>query len=298
MDGEKWLPIAGYDGRYEVSSFGRVRSNARRGSRILRHDECAGKSPRVTLSRGNALTRLVVSECVMSAFSGVRPRPSDQVVHADGNLGNCRIENLSWGDRAPQKSEKVSRANGRRFHRARAVRAMCWWLIYSKMPPLIAGVMCLQRPARRGSLKHRLKKYALSLDDYEAMRRAQSDLCGICGRPETRRATHRGGIGFGFTSLSIDHDHSTGAVRGLLCSSCNVMLGRIEQWRASGLMDLADVYLARSVAASEGVHTRTSPTVVTATPSGSSPRRGCELATNSSVSECKASMTEAFRETR
>lgn len=50
----------------------------------------------------------------------------------------------------------------------------------------------------------------------------QGDLCAICGRPETRK--QRGVI----QALSIDHCHSTGRFRGLLCEACNKVLGFME----------------------------------------------------------------------
>lgn len=58
----------------------------------------------------------------------------------------------------------------------------------------------------------RARKYGLSAADYAAMASAQSFACAIC-RLQDRRA------------LSVDHDHSTGAIRGLLCSGCNTGLG-------------------------------------------------------------------------
>lgn len=48
---------------------------------------------------------------------------------------------------------------------------------------------------------------------------AQDGRCAICREEET--ATARGRV----RSLAVDHDHETGAVRGLLCSRCNTALG-------------------------------------------------------------------------
>lgn len=61
--------------------------------------------------------------------------------------------------------------------------------------------------------------YGLTLAEYEAMFAAQGGLCAICQRPETM--TQKGKL----KALSVDHDHETGAVRGLLCSACNRALG-------------------------------------------------------------------------
>ena len=69
---------------------------------------------------------------------------------------------------------------------------------------------------KRQSLK---RKYGLSYIQYTTMLVAQSGLCGICGHPET--AVQYGKL----RRLSIDHDHITDEVRGLLCRSCNLLLG-------------------------------------------------------------------------
>lgn len=52
------------------------------------------------------------------------------------------------------------------------------------------------------------------------MYKAQEGQCCIC--KEFRDTYHSQG------GLYIDHDHKTGEIRGLLCNSCNVMLGLIK----------------------------------------------------------------------
>ena len=59
-----------------------------------------------------------------------------------------------------------------------------------------------------------LRKYGVSGDEYRAMLEAQGGTCAICD--ETCR---RGKM------LCIDHNHTTGEVRGLLCNDCNTMIG-------------------------------------------------------------------------
>lgn len=59
----------------------------------------------------------------------------------------------------------------------------------------------------------RLRKYRLTPDAYAALRSGQDNRCAICRRP------------FG-DEPHIDHDHQTGAVRGLLCGTCNRGLGQ------------------------------------------------------------------------
>lgn len=54
------------------------------------------------------------------------------------------------------------------------------------------------------------RKYGLTVDDYRAMVASHGGVCAICKAEAL---------------LSVDHDHETGAVRGLLCSTCNFMIG-------------------------------------------------------------------------
>ena len=59
--------------------------------------------------------------------------------------------------------------------------------------------------------------YGITLVEYNAMLDNQHNVCAICGRPEK---TGR--------MLSVDHDHATGAIRGLLCNACNTSLGNVN----------------------------------------------------------------------
>ena len=65
--------------------------------------------------------------------------------------------------------------------------------------------------------KRALKDYGLSITDYETLLNSQKGLCAICASPEGRTGTR----------LYIDHDHSSGLVRGLLCGNCNSGLGML-----------------------------------------------------------------------
>jgi len=64
------------------------------------------------------------------------------------------------------------------------------------------------------------KKYNITVNDYGKMYKKQNGVCAICGKPETMQ-TKTGKI----MRLAVDHCHSTGNVRGLLCKACNTSLG-------------------------------------------------------------------------
>jgi hypothetical protein len=67
-------------------------------------------------------------------------------------------------------------------------------------------------------LAQRYRKYGITLADYERIALEQNGLCALCGQAET-------GLQLGRPiRLAVDHDHTTGRVRGLLCRRCNMAL--------------------------------------------------------------------------
>ncbi len=69
--------------------------------------------------------------------------------------------------------------------------------------------------------KRNLKTYGLTVEQYDAMLVAQGGVCAICKGAETHVSSFTKQI----RRLSVDHDHKTNKVRGLLCSSCNRAIG-------------------------------------------------------------------------
>lgn len=63
--------------------------------------------------------------------------------------------------------------------------------------------------------KHLRRYYGISLEEYNTMFVNQNGSCAICEVHQSQ-TTKR---------LFVDHCHTTGAIRGLLCSQCNSMLG-------------------------------------------------------------------------
>lgn len=75
------------------------------------------------------------------------------------------------------------------------------------------------RYANGDSYAVRLKKlYNLSVDEYEQMYEEASGCCQVCGIAEEELSKR----------LAVDHCHTTGKVRGLLCSRCNTALGQLQ----------------------------------------------------------------------
>lgn len=76
-------------------------------------------------------------------------------------------------------------------------------------------------------------RFGITLEDYNAMSEAQGHTCAICAQPET--TTGR--------SLAVDHCHTTGRIRGLLCTACNVALGKLND--SIERLQSAQAYLLR-----------------------------------------------------
>lgn len=83
--------------------------------------------------------------------------------------------------------------------------------------------------------QHLRKAYGLTVEAYDALLIAQENRCAICGRGPDEAGWKK--------RLSVDHDHATGKVRGLLCNGCNVGLGSFRDTPA--LLLRAVDYLAR-----------------------------------------------------
>lgn len=77
---------------------------------------------------------------------------------------------------------------------------------------------------RRNMRNWRLKQdHGITLDEYERMVADQGGVCKICRRPPRGGRTHHDQM------LHVDHDHSSGRVRGLLCRQCNVAIGFLDE---------------------------------------------------------------------
>ena len=81
-----------------------------------------------------------------------------------------------------------------------------------------------KNPIKSQELNRRklLKKYGLTIKEWEELFDKQNGTCAICNLPETLidRGTLR--------RLAVDHCHSTGKVRSLLCSKCNKAIGLLN----------------------------------------------------------------------
>ena len=116
MSKEEWLPVPGWEGLYEVSNHGRVRSVARiiqRSTapqaireRILEAPIGDHGYPRVNLSRDGRPIQHTVHRLVLEAFAGPCP-PRMEALHWNGVKTDCRLSNLRWGTSAENTADMV-----------------------------------------------------------------------------------------------------------------------------------------------------------------------------------------------
>jgi len=118
--------------------------------------------------------------------------PSDTVLFVDGNTRNLRFDNL----KLPMFPSKKT---------------------------ITAGVKS-RKMSDSAQRHYGLKRYyGISIADYAEMYHHQNGKCAICGNPETVKL--RGKV----KPLSVDHNHTTGEVRKLLCAQCNHLLGHAKE---------------------------------------------------------------------
>lgn len=79
---------------------------------------------------------------------------------------------------------------------------------------------------RRAKNSLLLKRYGITITEYEAFLDYQDGTCALCPATPTLRA------------LAVDHDHVTGAIRGLLCLRCNkYKVGNLSFETVSAILD-------------------------------------------------------------
>lgn len=115
---EEWRPVPGYEGSYEVSNLGRVKSLARLGKngqsireRLLKPQPGTPRPyPYVTLGHSD---KRRIHRLVLEAFVGPCP-PGTEVLHANDDPTDNRLENLRWDLRSENIRDRVR--NGTHNH--------------------------------------------------------------------------------------------------------------------------------------------------------------------------------------
>ena len=113
---EIWKPVAGFEGTYEVSSFGRVR----KGDRILSQSKSTGGYLAVSLQAPDRTRKQYrVHRLVCRAFHGPEPihlatglLTYAMVAHSDGDRTNNRPSNLRWASAMENAADRTKHETG------------------------------------------------------------------------------------------------------------------------------------------------------------------------------------------
>jgi hypothetical protein len=82
---------------------------------------------------------------------------------------------------------------------------------------------CQNRYDYNNDKNFKLKKaYGITLDQYNELLSSQNHKCAICYTESNRK--YRGKI----KAFAVDHCHTTGTIRGLLCNDCNTGIGLLK----------------------------------------------------------------------
>lgn len=133
--------------------------------------------------------------------------------------------------------KKVSICHPEKPHRSNGLCVTCWWRQYRSRPEVHPKYLRRQASWRKRDRKKNPEKWSakgkrkrennrettlasqrkwrfkITHEEYKSISKEQNHVCAICGGIDNGR------------SLAVDHNHSTGYIRGLLCRRCNQGIG-------------------------------------------------------------------------
>lgn len=162
---ERWLPVVGYKGRYEVSNMGRVRSLLGKSIpvRVLKHTNRPGYYPVVNLmSFSHRARSQLVHRLVLTAFVGSAPRGME-CSHKNGNRRDCRLSNIEWATRKDnQAMKRLHGTNGKKLTEQRVflIRELAK---EGCLPRNIAPLFCITEGTVRAVINNKIWAYRHNL---------------------------------------------------------------------------------------------------------------------------------------
>ena len=111
---ERWLPVVGYEGLYQVSDQGRILSMPRATTRggILKQATDERGAKRVNLTRNGDQRVYLVHRLMAEAFLPPRPEGMDDTRHLDGDPSSNVLTNLAYGTRADNMQDMLGHGRG------------------------------------------------------------------------------------------------------------------------------------------------------------------------------------------
>lgn len=168
---ERWLPVVGWEGYYEVSDQGRVRSVDRT---IIRSDGgprfwrgrvlAAGTNrhgyPLVALSRSSDISSKKVHRLVLEAFVGPCP-DGMEACHNDGNWANAELVNLRWDTPSANQHDRVRHGHNHRANQTHCIPGHLFDEQNTKRSPARPTIRQCRACHRENERKSRIRKQQL-----------------------------------------------------------------------------------------------------------------------------------------
>ena len=159
----------------------------------------AGRSAKSNGYQYITIDGLEITSARLAWFYMMGEWPRTKVQLKDGNRLNCRFENLVLSKGVHGEFDFKTKEGRLDYLKA-----------YRQANP---------EKEKQRSLR---ENFNISLRQYQEMHDNQNGKCAICNEPETQMRSGK------VRALAVDHDHKTGAIRGLLCSDCNTGIGKLK----------------------------------------------------------------------
>ncbi len=138
------------------------------------------------------------------------------------NLSLAHKGQVSWRKGKRFVDEDVSKEKRRVYKKAwtlknrdRILEVARAWRRKNKIKRSYQARLRYQKNSQKELDRIRFNKYGVTGNKFREIFKKQSGKCPICNRGITK-------------NLSVDHNHATGKIRGLICNKCNLAIGNAE----------------------------------------------------------------------
>lgn len=136
------------------------------------------------------------------------------------NREKVRIKNLEWKRANPEKVKNEYKKYYLKNKDVINIKAKKWASRNRELINMKAKIRENKNPEKTIRTRrnfHLKKKFGITVEQYDEMLIKQNGVCEICGGTNGKK------------NFSVDHNHKTGKVRGLLCDHCNTGIGRLME---------------------------------------------------------------------
>ncbi len=208
--------------------------------RLKTCEKCKKEKPLEDFSWSNKSKGTLQDKCKSCFNEYARLRrisnPEYMIKWRKENTEKVRVSRKAWNDSHPEKVEEY-KIQCTKFYKDNPDKKKAKDKKYrDKNKPRLNAMTKEWRKSNTDVTRgHNLRRYGVTVQDYDNMYIEQGGCCAICGTHQSKLKLR----------LGIDHNHETGSIRGLLCNNCNTALGLMKD--SIGTLDNAISYLEQSI---------------------------------------------------